>query len=48
MVTAAAAYRAALRAIAIPLRETTAGGRTKYMNFHNSAALKKNRVKRGT
>ena len=46
--TRAITHRIALRTIAIPLRETTAGGRTKYMNFHNSAALKKNRVKRGT
>jgi hypothetical protein len=37
----------ALRTIAIPLRKPTTSGRTKYMYFHNSAALKKNRVKRG-
>jgi hypothetical protein len=48
MVRTAASYSAALRAIAIPLGETTAGGRTKYMNLQHSAALKKNRVKRGT
>jgi hypothetical protein len=48
MVRTARAHRAALRTIAIPLRESATSGRTKHMNFHNSAALKKIRVKRGT
>jgi hypothetical protein len=48
MVWTASAHRTALRAVAVPLRETATRRRPKHMNFHKKADLKKIRVERGT